>query len=145
VESLTGCYFDTSVLVPLVVREAVTDRALRFVESHPDNLVLSDFGVAEFSSAIARLVRTEKLTADEGRAALDTFDVWVAHTTDQHRVGSVDNRRRATTFLRRLDLALRTPDAIHIAIAERLGATLVTFDRRMAASAEALGIAVATP
>ena len=143
-ESLTGCYFHTSVLVPLVVREAVTDRALRFVESHPDNLVLSDFGVAEFSSAIARLVRTEKLTADEGRAALDTFDVWVAHTTDQHRVGSVDIAA-ATTFLRRLDLALRTPDAIHIAIAERLGATLVTFDRRMAANAEALGIAVATP
>jgi len=52
---------------------------------------------------------------------------------------------RAATFLRRLDLILRTPDAIHIAIAERIGATLVTFDRQMAAAARALGMAVATP
>jgi uncharacterized protein len=51
----------------------------------------------------------------------------------------------ATTFLRRLDLPLKTPDAIHIAIAQRLGATLVTFDRQMAASARALGTPVETP
>ena len=51
----------------------------------------------------------------------------------------------ATMFLRRLDLPLRTPDALHIAIAQRLGATLVTFDRQMAASAHALGTAVETP
>jgi predicted nucleic acid-binding protein len=36
-------------------------------------------------------------------------------------------------------------DALHIAIAQRLDATLVTFDQRMAASARALGMAVATP
>jgi predicted nucleic acid-binding protein len=51
----------------------------------------------------------------------------------------------ATMFLRRLDPPLRTPDAVHIAIAQRLGTTLVTFDRQMAASARALGTAVATP
>ncbi len=51
----------------------------------------------------------------------------------------------ATAFLRRLDLPLRTPDALHIAIAGRIGATLVTFDQRMAISARALGMAVATP
>ncbi|MGD9616467.1 MAG: PIN domain-containing protein [Alphaproteobacteria bacterium] len=51
----------------------------------------------------------------------------------------------ATIFLRRLDLTLRTPDAFHLAIAQRLGATLVTFDRRMAGSAGTLGVAVAVP
>ena len=40
---------------------------------------------------------------------------------------------------------LRTPDAIHIAIAQRIRATLVTFDQRMSESARALGMAVATP
>lgn len=51
----------------------------------------------------------------------------------------------ADIYLRRLDLTLLTPDAIHIAIAARIGATLVTFDRAMAASARALGMAVTTP
>jgi predicted nucleic acid-binding protein len=46
-------------------------------------------------------------------------------------------------FLRRLDLALRTPDAINIAMAQRLGATLVTFDKKMAAAARSIGTAVA--
>jgi uncharacterized protein len=47
--------------------------------------------------------------------------------------------------LRRLDVNLRTPDALHIAIAQRLEATLVTFDWGMAAAARPLGMAVATP
>jgi predicted nucleic acid-binding protein len=47
--------------------------------------------------------------------------------------------------LRRLDLTLLTPDALHIAIAARIDATLVTFDRAMATSARALGMAVTTP
>jgi predicted nucleic acid-binding protein len=51
----------------------------------------------------------------------------------------------ATAFLRRLDLTLRAPDAIHIAIAQRVDATLVTFDQGMATAALALGRAVVTP
>jgi predicted nucleic acid-binding protein len=51
----------------------------------------------------------------------------------------------AQAYLRRLDLTLLTPDAIHIAIAGRISATLVTFDRAMAASARVLGVAVTTP
>jgi len=35
---------------------------------------------------------------------------------------------------------LRAPDAIHLAVADRLGATIATFDRGLAAAAEALGI-----
>jgi predicted nucleic acid-binding protein len=49
----------------------------------------------------------------------------------------------ASAFLRRLDLPLRTPDAIDIAIAKRAGCTLFTFDRKMAETAAAIGIPVA--
>jgi len=51
-------------------------------------------------------------------------------------------------FIRRLDLNLRTPDAIHIAVCQRSDSVLATFDRRLAAAAENLGLAVeprATP
>jgi predicted nucleic acid-binding protein len=64
--------------------------------------------------------------------------------TQRTEAGTVDIAT-AITFLRRLDLPLKTPDAIHIAIAQRVGGTLVTFDRQMAASARALGTPVATP
>ncbi len=50
---------------------------------------------------------------------------------------------RADALMRRLDLPLRTPDALHIAIAERVGATLATFDVKMAAAARVIGLPVA--
>jgi uncharacterized protein len=80
----------------------------------------------------------------DGRLVLSAFDSWVARSAQRVEISAVDFDR-ADSILRRLDLPLVTPDAIHIAIAERLGATLVTFDQRMAASARALGMAVATP
>jgi len=51
----------------------------------------------------------------------------------------------ATVFIRLFNLSLRTSDAPHIAIAQRLDATPVTFDRMIAAAASALGIPVETP
>jgi hypothetical protein len=44
--------------------------------------------------------------------------------------------------LRRLDLGLRTADALNIAIAQRIRAALPTFDQKLAASARVLGIPV---
>ena len=55
-----------------------------------------------------------------------------------------DDIARAETMLRRLDLNLRAPDAIHIVIAQRSEAMLVTFDLKMADSARFLGVTVAT-
>ena len=49
----------------------------------------------------------------------------------------------AETALPRLDLTLRAPDALHIAIAHHIGATLMTFDDRIAACAGALGVPAA--
>jgi len=48
-----------------------------------------------------------------------------------------------TAILRRLDLNIRTADALNIAVAMRLDATLATFDERMAENARALGASVA--
>jgi hypothetical protein len=39
-------------------------------------------------------------------------------------------------------LALRAPDGINLAIASRIGATLFTFDLKMASAARVLGITV---
>jgi predicted nucleic acid-binding protein len=51
----------------------------------------------------------------------------------------------AAGILRRLDLSLRTGDALNIAIAQRLEADLLIFDIQMIAAARILGINVAAP
>jgi predicted nucleic acid-binding protein len=85
-----------------------------------------------------------ELPLDEARDALTAFDFWRSRSARTIRTTAADVAT-AETYLRRLDLPLLTPDAIHIALAQRIGATLVTFDRAMAASARVLGMAVTTP
>lgn len=82
------------------------------------------------------------MTADEARTAFANFDQWAAQEPARVRASSVDVMA-AEGFIRRLDLNLRAPDAIHIAMTMRLGAALATFDDRMAEAARALGCAVA--
>lgn len=50
--------------------------------------------------------------------------------------------RTAQALLRRLDLPLRTPDALNIAMAQRVEAALATFDIQMARAARTLGLHV---
>jgi uncharacterized protein len=139
-----GYYLDASYLVSLLTREPSSDRAAAFAAQNPDPPIASDLAAAEFASAVSRRVRMHELTRRQGRFALATFDHWAADRVQWVEVSPADIAV-ATSALRRLDLSLRTADAIHIATAQRLDATLVTFDQRMAASARTLGIAVEEP
>jgi predicted nucleic acid-binding protein len=137
-------YLDASVVVALFVIDPSSARAEAFLSANSEILNVSDFGAAELSSAVARRVRTRDLTPDEGRLAFSNFDSWLARSADRQETATADIDA-ASRILRRLDVNLRTPDALHIAIAQRIGATLVTFDHGMAAGARALGMAVAMP
>lgn len=137
-------YLYANILVALLTPEPLSARADDFVRSNQDSLIVSDFAAAEFASAIARRVRTRETTIEDARADLSDFDAWVGGSTQRVELSAVDVAA-ATAYLRRFDLTLLTPDALHIAIAERIAATLVTFDRQMEASARVLGMAVATP
>lgn len=69
--------------------------------------------------------------------------MWTARAVRSVAVSPADIAA-ASTYLRRLDLPLRTPDAINIAIAGRIGCILLTFDRKMAENAAAIGLPVAS-
>ncbi|HXA21616.1 MAG TPA: type II toxin-antitoxin system VapC family toxin [Acetobacteraceae bacterium] len=135
-------YPDASVLVALFTYDRFTARARAYLTTEIPTLVVSDFAAAEFASAVSRRVRTNDLTPDEGRIAFTSFDSWLARST-QHVDTTTQDIAAAAAALRRLDLNLRTPDAINIAVADRLGATLATFDEKMATAARALGVQVA--
>ncbi len=134
-------YLDASVLVPMFVADTFSERADAFLRGSGTEIVVSDLAAAEFASAINRQVRMHRLTVEEGRKALANFDMWTAQNAGGVEVVAADIAL-AGAFLRRLDLNLRTPDAIHIAMAQRLGAELATFDERMAECALALGTKV---
>ncbi len=135
-------YLDASVLVALFTNDPYTDRADTFLRANALVLIVSDFAAAEFASVIVRHVRTRDITPNNARIAFSTFDAWTGRATQRTEIKAADVAA-AEAFLRRLDLTLRTPDAVNIAIAQRIGATLVTFDDKMIASAGALGTPVA--
>jgi uncharacterized protein len=134
-------YADASLLVALIVPDALGERAVRFLDSDP-TLLISDFAAAEFASAVALRVRTAALTRAEAQVAFSTFDAWSSRFGDRLAVAASDVTR-SELLLRRLDLNLRAPDAINLCIAQRHDAALATFDIRMADAARALGLDVA--
>ncbi|HEY1750167.1 MAG TPA: type II toxin-antitoxin system VapC family toxin [Caulobacteraceae bacterium] len=135
-------YADASLLVGLFVSDKFRSRGREFIARARPTLLVSDFAAAEFASVLARRVRTRELAAEAARRALAAFDAWSTSRSRRIELTSSDVAR-ADSFLRRLDLNLRTPDALNIAIAERFNAALGTFDVRMADAARAVGLEVA--
>jgi uncharacterized protein len=136
-------YLDTSVLIPTLVREAASDAVRAYLAAKDDRLI-SDFAAVEVASVLSRLVRTSQLTLTEAAVRLADFDAWRAATSSCADIHAAD-ARLANAYVRRFELMLRAPDALHLAIANRLQATLVTLDRRVERAAEELGVAVEVP
>jgi predicted nucleic acid-binding protein len=135
-------YLDASVVVPLFLIDSFVSRARVFLAATTSVLIVSDFVAAEFASVVGIRLRMKTLTLAEARRAFASFDAWIGAKTTPAATLAVDVQT-ATGFLRRLDLSLRAPDAINLAIAQRLGAEAATFDGKMAASARKLGIPLA--
>ena len=134
-------YLDTSFIIALFANDAFSARAEQILEAEEPVLLVSDFACAEFASAIAKRVRVGQFGMSDAQLALSNFDAWLPRTAQQMSITSADIKV-AEAYLRRLDLTLRTLDAIHIATVQRIGATLLTFDRKMAECARVLGIPV---
>ena len=135
-------YLDASVVVALLTMDPHSSRAETLIERTSGDLVLSDLAVAEFTSVVARRVRERLLSVEEADAACAALDRRAAGETAPLDTTTFDIRR-AALVLRRRDLNLRTQDAIDIALTERLGGSLATFDAGMVRAARALGVALA--
>lgn len=132
-------YLDASVLVAMVTPDVFRERALALIQSTEATLLVSDFARAELASAVALKVRKGALTPSQARAVFTRFDAWAHELAEATEITPADVRA-GEALVRRLDLTLRAPDAIHIATARRLAARLATFDARMTEAATALGV-----
>lgn len=137
-------YFDASALVSVLFAEPLSVHVDRHIATSEKPLVVSDLGTAEVSSAVSRLVRIGRLDFTQGEALLQEFDDWRADVAEP--VSTVtDDIETALVYVRRFDLMIRTPDAINLAICERLGARMITLDRQMFRAADRLGLPVINP
>jgi predicted nucleic acid-binding protein len=134
-------YLDASVVVPIFLLDPFIDRTRIFLQSNTVDIIVSDFVSAEFAAVVGRRLRMKILKTDEARTAFANLDSWVSVAALPAETTSSDVQS-ARRMLHRLDLTLRAPDAVNLAIAQRLGAELATFDIRMADCARALGIVV---
>ncbi|MDO8901172.1 MAG: type II toxin-antitoxin system VapC family toxin [Phenylobacterium sp.] len=134
-------YLDASAILPLLVEEAASPLVDAFVSGLGEPVVVSAFAAGETASAVSRLVRMGRLSADDARGLLDSFDAWRATSAARADLASSDVEV-AHLYVRRFDLMLRMPDALHIALCRRERHVLITLDGRMADAARALGVAV---
>ncbi len=135
-------YLDASVVVPLFVDEDSTDRMIAWLAGgHP--VILSDWTVAEVSSAMSHHVRRERLDPDERDAAETNLNAWLDLSVTPLGVDPEDVIE-ARALLHRHP-KLRTPDALHLAIVHRLGADLATYDEDLTEAAARDGVVVVAP
>ncbi len=134
-------YLDASVIVALVAGDNLADQADALLAKNKGILVISDFAAVEVASAIGKRVRMRLISEQQARQILASFDLFTGRTGARIETLPAD-LKAAEAILRQLDLPLRTGDALNIAIADRVGATLATFDRKMAIAARALRMAV---
>jgi uncharacterized protein len=137
-------YLDASIIIPTVVDERFTEIVGAFLVGCGDNLTVSDFAAAEVASALSRLIRMGVLEIAEAEQRLADFDVWRTGETDTAEM-DVHDCRLANTYVRRFDLTLRVPDALHAAICRRLDLSLVTLNGRLARAGRDLGLEVRVP
>lgn len=137
-------YIDASALVAVLLNEADSPLIDNLVRDRSDAVLVSDFCIAECSSAITTYGRRAGLEPDTVKAIWLNLDAWVATfgeriTTDPADVAA------SIALVRTPEHKLRAADAIHVAACARLQARLITLDKRMTTAASALGVPCINP
>ena len=100
-----SAYLDTSILLPTLIAEPMTEAVYGYLGTDRQELLISDFAAAEVASALSRLVRMALLTEADASARLTDFDAWRAATSLPVDIAATD-ARLAYIYVRRFDLGL---------------------------------------
>jgi uncharacterized protein len=138
-------YLDTSLLVAALCSEAKADAAYRWLGAQPvGSLAISTWSQPEFASALAIKVRTGQIGLAVVAAIKPVWDEMQRDMLTMLALEDVDFTR-AAKLIATSTIPLRSGDALHLAVVERTGLALASFDLRMLAAAEALGMVAVSP
>ncbi len=135
-------YLDTSLVAAAITHESGSRAIQSWLERQPlGALFISDWVVAEFSSALSTRLRTGQLTPELRVGAHEWFGRLTESMFEVLPVRRMDFRL-AARLSERQDLTLRAGDALHLAVSQTMGFALCTLDKRLANAARTLGIIV---
>lgn len=131
-------YCDTSVLISLLSEDGHSLRATRWFGQVREPVILSDMAALEFAAVISRRVRSRALRGEEAAEALNDLDVLSGNCS--RRSHTPKDFELAAQIARDFATKLTAADALHLASAINVGASLATFDERLAEAAKGRGV-----
>ena len=137
-------YVDTSVLVALYTREAMSAVVSRWYAACTDDLISAVWCVTEFASALGIKQRTGQINAAESQTAWQQFERMCANDLHLLPVEPVTFHRAAVLTMDTTS-GLRAGDALHLAVA--LGAKakgMATLDEVLAKNAKKVKLRILT-
>jgi uncharacterized protein len=138
-------YLDTCVILSAVQRDGYSENVDAWLEPRrTSELVTSAWAFTEAVSALGRLVRMNELSPEAAFAKYRDIESWL---TDEFHVEAVLAVDFSTAAERQThwSLGLRAGDAVHLAVAARIGATLVTTDHALEQACVHYNVAVQSP
>lgn len=137
-------YLDAAVVLTLFLNETTSRAVETWLARRRRPLAVSDWALTECASALGIKCRRRELPAGAAASAFAAMEGFARESCEliacapHHQAG-------AQELLARFELPLRAGDALHLAMARHAGATLVTYDALLLASAKSLDIKVADP
>jgi predicted nucleic acid-binding protein len=131
-------YLDTSVVMSLFLTDSNSPAVHHWVNGDPERFAVSGWVACEFLDNIGRLQRAGVLSAKEAVNLRAAVDHWLTEVCERLPFDDAMFDVMAE-HLRDHTLALRSKDAIHLTVAIRNAAILVTSDRALASACQRLG------
>jgi predicted nucleic acid-binding protein len=136
-------YADTNVLLSLFCPDSLTAAAVAWYQKIGDPVCISLWTVIEYRANMGLRVRKRLMPRAKAVAVVKQLDS--AATNSFHMLApSPEHFTAAGGWLARPECALRSSDALHLAVAFGYGCKqFITFDQPLAAAARKLGLPVA--
>jgi predicted nucleic acid-binding protein len=133
-------YIDTSVLVAYYCPEPLSSQAQKILQQERD-LAISSLVELEFASALAQKVRTREIRLTDGQRVLLTFQTHLEQGIFTRLAIERRHFAKVHEWLASFRIALRTLDALHIAVAATEGVSMITSDAELARACAKVGVA----